>query len=118
MSGLFVPGREQPRLERGRSSIGTDGPGWLTPGRTRGVVELHLVVPDEGVGIVVEAVLLRGDIPAKVEHPQLVRGLGSGARGRGGEGGGGCWGWPVIRRERAKISFVISLGKRRNFAKI
>ena len=32
--GLFVPGSEQPRLERGRSSIGTDGLGWLTPGRT------------------------------------------------------------------------------------
>ena len=28
------------------------------------------------------------------------------------------WGWPVFRRERAKISFVISLGKGRNFAKI
>jgi len=27
MSGLVVPGSEQPRLERGRSSIGTDGPG-------------------------------------------------------------------------------------------
>ena len=34
MSRLFVPGTEQPRLERGRSSIGTDGLGWLTPGRT------------------------------------------------------------------------------------
>ena len=34
MSRLFVPGTEQPRLERGRSLIGTDGLGWLTPGRT------------------------------------------------------------------------------------
>ena len=33
MSRLFVPGTEQPRLERCRSSIGTDELGWLTPGR-------------------------------------------------------------------------------------
>ena len=29
----------------------------------------------------------------------------------------GAWGWPVFRRERAKIYFVISLGKGRIFAK-
>jgi len=34
MFRLFVPGTEQPRLERGRSSSGTDGLGWLTTGRT------------------------------------------------------------------------------------
>jgi len=33
MPRLFVPGTEQTRLERGLSSIGTDGLGWLTPGR-------------------------------------------------------------------------------------
>jgi len=35
MPRLFVPGNEQPLLERGRSPIGTDGLGWLTPGRTK-----------------------------------------------------------------------------------
>ena len=29
MSRLFVSGTKQPRLERGRSLIGTDGLGWL-----------------------------------------------------------------------------------------
>ena len=40
MSRLFVPGTEQPRLEGGRSSIGTDGLGWLTPGRTGGGISM------------------------------------------------------------------------------
>ena len=34
ISRLFVPGTKQLRLEPGRSLIGTDGLGWLTPGRT------------------------------------------------------------------------------------
>ena len=38
MSRLFVPGTEQPRIEQGRASIGTDGLGWLTPGRARASV--------------------------------------------------------------------------------
>ena len=33
--GLFVQGSKQPRLEQSRSSIGPDGLGCLTPGRTR-----------------------------------------------------------------------------------
>jgi len=32
MPRLLVPGTEQPCLERGQSSIGTNGLGWLTPG--------------------------------------------------------------------------------------
>ena len=35
MSRLFVQGCEKPRLEQSRSSIGPDGLGCLTPGRTR-----------------------------------------------------------------------------------
>ena len=34
MLGLFVQGSKQPRLEQSRSSIGPDGLGCLTPGRT------------------------------------------------------------------------------------
>ena len=93
-------------LRRRPAVVGGGGGARGGPPSARGAVELHLAVLDGGVGIVVEEVL-RGGILAGVEHPQLVRGLGSGARGRGGGGGGGgCGGrglMPLLWRRAARV---------------
>ena len=50
MSRLFVPRTEQPLLGQGRSSIGSDGLGWLTPGRTGRALGLYVAVEASKTG--------------------------------------------------------------------
>ena len=61
MSRLFVPGSEQPRLELGRSSIGTDGLGWLTSGRDFGRV----------LGVGAGQLCLTGPVPCRLVSVEI-----------------------------------------------